>query len=91
MWHVYIIECQNGALYTGITQDINRRLREHGNKGSHFTSYNPIKKLLHVEDFDTRQEAEPREAQIKRWSRAKKLALIREDFDTLSQLSKSRD
>ncbi len=91
MWYVYIIECNDGQLYTGMTQDLERRLREHTHRGSHFTSYNPLKSLLYSETHPTEEQAKAREGQIKRWSRAKKLALARGDFNSLHQLSKSRD
>jgi len=91
MWYVYIIECQDGKLYTGITQDLDRRLREHTHKGSHFTSYNPVKSLLYSEIFPAEEQAKAREDQIKHWSRAKKLALAKGDFNSLHNLSKSRD
>jgi putative endonuclease len=91
MWHVYIIECKDGKLYTGVTTDLKRRLREHQYQGSHFTSYNPIKKFLYSEISPTKKKAEIREAQIKRWSRCKKIALIKGDLDQLQKLSRSRD
>jgi len=90
MWYVYIIECLDGKFYTGITQDLKRRLKEHNHKGSHFTSYNPIRSFLYSEEYPTRIEAEKREAQIKRWSRNKKNALITGDLIRLRELSKSR-
>jgi putative endonuclease len=65
---------------------VKRRLKEHRRKGSHFTGYNPLKKLLYVEEFSDRPSAKKREAQIKRWSRAKKLALISGDFELLKRL-----
>lgn len=91
MWHVYIIECEDGKLYTGITENLQRRLKEHAHQGSHFTGYNPSKKFLYSEECLTKHEAEVREAQIKRWSHAKKVALINGDLRTLHSLSKSRD
>ena len=91
MWYVFIIECQDGKLYTGITEDLKRRLAEHAHKGSHFTSYNQIKELKYSEESPNRLEAEKREAQIKRWSHAKKLALISGDKEWLRELSKSRE
>ena len=91
MWILYIIKCRDGKLYTGITEDLERRLKEHTHKGSHFTSYNPIVKLLHTERYSNFVEAEQREAQIKRWSRAKKLALSKGNKEQLRKLSISRD
>jgi putative endonuclease len=77
MWYLYIIECQDNSYYTGVTEDLERRLKEHKRKGSHYTSYKPLKKLLYVEEYKNQLDAEKREAQIKRWSRDKKSTLIK--------------
>ena len=55
------------------------------------TSYNPIAKLLHTEEILNKLDAEKREAQIKNWTRAKKLALAQGHLSQLRILSKSRD
>ena len=91
MWILYIIKCRDSQLYTGITENLERRLKEHKRKGSHFTSYNPATNLLYTEEYINLLQAEEREAQIKHWSRAKKLALINGDKDELRNLSKSHD
>ena len=92
MWYVYILECQNKALYTGVTNNIERRLKDHqAGNGGHYTSYNRPGKILYTEVFPDRSKAENREQQIKRWSRTKKLALIKGDRLALINLSKSRD
>jgi len=76
-YYVYILECKNKALYTGITIDIQRRLKEHQTgRGGHYTSYNPGVKIRYFEKHPNRSAALKREAQIKKWSRAEKLALI---------------
>ena len=90
-WYVYILRCRDGAYYTGLTADLDRRLREHREGTTHYTGYNPPTGLLYVEEFGTKTEAERREAQIKRWSRAKKMALIRGDGFALRRLSISHD
>ena len=90
-WILYIIECQDGKLYTGITENLERRLKEHRREGSHFTSYNPAVKVVYTEEQPNRLIAEQRESQIKRWSRAKKLALARGEIKALRHLSRSRD
>ncbi|MFH2033826.1 MAG: GIY-YIG nuclease family protein [Candidatus Margulisiibacteriota bacterium] len=77
-FYLYILECANDTLYTGITNNLERRLREHQTgKGGHYTSYNPGKNIVYFEEFFTRSAAAKREAQIKRWSRTKKIALIK--------------
>jgi len=92
MWYVYILECQNKALYTGVTNNIGRRFKDHqAGNGGHYTSYNRPGKILYTEVFQDRSKAENREQQIKRWSRSKKLALIKDDQAELVNLSKSRD
>ncbi len=64
MWNLYIIKCQDGKFYTGITQDLKRRFKEHTHKGSHFTSYNPAAALLYKEEYSSREEAELRESRL---------------------------
>jgi len=92
MWYVYILECRNKTLYTGVTNNIERRFKDHqaGNSG-HYTSYNMPERILYKEEFKNLSEAKIREQQIKRWSKSKKLALIKGDREDLINLSKSRD
>ncbi|MFA6383734.1 MAG: GIY-YIG nuclease family protein [Candidatus Omnitrophota bacterium] len=75
-WCVYILECKNGALYTGVTRDIERRYKEHLRGSARYTSYNPPVKLLYTEDCVDRSGALKREYQIKSWPRSRKLSLI---------------
>ena len=91
MWTLYIIECTDGKFYTGITENLGRRLKEHKKKGSHFISYNSLRRLLYTEEFLGKIEAQQRESQIKRWSKSKKWSLIEKEFGQLQELSKSRD
>ena len=86
MWHVYILECEDGALYTGVTDDLKRRIKEHQSGVAHYTSYNRPVKILHTEPFPIKQDAEAREQQLKGWTRAKKLALAKRDFVLLKKL-----
>jgi predicted GIY-YIG superfamily endonuclease len=85
MWHVYILECMDGSLYTGVTTDLKRRLKEHRAKTTHYTSYNPPRQTVYAESFSTRPDALKREAQIKGWTRRKKLALIAGDLPSLKR------
>lgn len=73
---VYILECRNHTYYTGITKDMVRRFKEHQRKSTHYTSYNPPLRILYTEIQPDRSAALKREAQIKRWPKAKKTALI---------------
>ncbi len=78
MYYLYLIQCEDGSIYTGITTDLKRRLRQHKNKkGGAYTQAHPIVKIVHTEKFKTRSAALKREAEIKSWRREKKLALIR--------------
>lgn len=77
MYYVYIIECKDGTLYTGITTDVERRFKEHDlGKGGAYTRSKKVRKVLYVEQLKTRSKALKREAQIKRLSRKQKLDLI---------------
>ena len=77
-WFVYIVECQDGKLYTGITNNLELRIRAHNNGvASRFTRSRKPVKLVHSEDSSTKSKALKREAGIKRLPRAKKLALIK--------------
>ena len=77
MYFVYIIRCSDKSLYTGITNDLKRRFRQHKNKrGGHYTASHKVEKIVHTEKFGTRSGALKREAEIKSWPKKKKLALI---------------
>jgi predicted GIY-YIG superfamily endonuclease len=87
MWYVYILECKDGSLYTGITDSLERRFEEHkSGKGGKFTHSFKVNKLLHSEPRDNKNEALKREAQIKGWTRKKKLALIKGNTALLKKL-----
>ena len=86
MWQVYILECKDGAFYTGITSNLERRFKEHLKKTTHYTGYNPPLKVIYKESAPNRSQALKRESQIKKWTRKKKLALIKGDFELLKRL-----
>jgi putative endonuclease len=80
-WTVYIIRCDDGSLYTGVTTDLDRRLAEHaaGRRGArYFNGRRPVK-VEYREGGHTRSSASRREAAIKKLSRAAKLRLIIQD------------
>jgi putative endonuclease len=80
IYYVYIIECKDGSLYTGFTTDPKRRFREHKDGiGSRYTAAHKPVKLIHTESFPTRSDALKREAEIKSWDRAKKIAHVKEN------------
>jgi len=77
MYYVYIIECNNGSLYTGITTDIKRRFEEHkSGNGGHYTSAVGVSRVVYAEKHKDRSSASKREAEIKGWPREKKAMLV---------------
>lgn len=87
MWHVYILKCKNGDLYTGITDNLQRRFEEHvSGKGGRFTKSFVAEEVLFSEKQPDKPSALKREAQIKGWTRKKKLALIKGDTTLLKKL-----
>ena len=79
MYYVYLIECRDGTIYTGITTDVERRFKEHTlGRGGAYTRSKKVKKVLYTEQYIDRSSALKREAEIKSWQREKKLTLINE-------------
>lgn len=77
MYLVYILECADGSLYTGITTGVLRRVKEHAaGMGGHYTRAHRVVRVAYTEEHSDRSSASKREAEIKRWPRAKKLELI---------------
>ncbi len=76
-WTVYILECGDGRLYTGITTDLARRITEHETgRGARFTKGRGPFRLVHQEPCESRADASKRELEIKAKTRAEKLAMI---------------
>jgi putative endonuclease len=79
-YFLYLLECADKSIYTGITTDVARRLAEHkGNRpglGAKYTRAHGAGKIVYTETFGSRSEALKREAEIKSWKREKKLKLI---------------
>ena len=91
MHFVYILECRDGHYYVGLTQDVPKRLAVHNSgNGPSFTEIRLPVELVHQESFETLDEAARREKQLKRWSRAKKEALIQGNLKRLKTLSKNK-
>ncbi|MEW8014593.1 MAG: GIY-YIG nuclease family protein [Candidatus Sedimenticola endophacoides] len=78
-WHLYILRCCDGSLYTGIARDLQRRLHEHnhGARGARYTRSRRPVCLAYSERFESHGEALRREHQVKRMRREQELALIR--------------
>ena len=78
-YYVYIVTNKSATLYTGVTNNIRRRMHEHKTKTTPgFTSRYNIGRLVYYEVFEDIRAAIDREKQIKGWLRAKKLKLIQE-------------
>jgi putative endonuclease len=77
-YFVYILECSDGSLYTGITTDVTKRLSEHNNsdKGAKYTKARRPLKLLYKEPATNRSIASKREYAIKKLTRKEKLQLV---------------
>ena len=78
-WFVYIVECSDKSLYTGITVDLDRRVLEHNtsNKGAKYTRPRRPVQLVYSEAYEDRSSASKRESAIKKLNRVEKLALLR--------------
>ena len=88
---VYILECSDGSYYTGSAADISRRLWEHetGALSSAYTySRRPVKLVWNSEVVERYSDALRFESQIKGWSRAKKEALIRGNYEAVHDVVK---
>ena len=73
----YILRCSDGSLYTGWTNDIDKRLAAHNQGvGAKYTKGRTPVELVYLEEFPSKQEAMRREAAIKKMSRAEKMKLI---------------
>ena len=78
MYFVYMVECSDGTLYTGITTDLERRVDEHNNsvKGAKYTRTRRPVILVYSETLENRSDASKREFSIKKMSRKEKIALF---------------
>ena len=88
----YIMQCRDGQYYTGHTDDLETRIAQHhsGHFPSCFTFSRRPLKLMWVSDFPSRYEALDAERKLKSWSRIKKEALIRGDWDAVERLAARR-
>ena len=85
---VYMLQCADGSFYVGMTEKLEIRLAEHqsGFDPSAYTYRRRPVTLVWSQTFDTEHQAFLRERQIKGWSRAKKTALIRGDWDLIHEI-----
>lgn len=76
-WYVYIVRCSDNSLYTGITNDLNKRLRKHNEgKGAKYTRARLPVRLMMFQTVDSKSDALKLEIKIKKLSKAAKEALI---------------
>lgn len=82
MNYAYILRCADGSLYSGWTNDLERRVKAHNaGKGGKYTCVRLPVELVYFERFDTKEAAMSREWHLKKLSRAQKLQLLA-DFNT---------
>lgn len=88
-YFVYILRTSSNTLYTGQTNNLQKRLKEHKlktSKGAKYMKYFNSFQLVYQEEYSTLLEAMRREKQIKGWTKAKKEALISGDSELLKKL-----
>ena len=82
MNYTYIVECSDGTLYTGWTNNLEKRLEAHNaGKGAKYTKTRRPVKVVYQEQFETKEEAMSREYHIKQLSRKEKMKLMKEKID----------
>jgi predicted GIY-YIG superfamily endonuclease len=87
----YIVKCSDGSLYVGHTSNVEERVKVHNDgRGALWTAVRRPVALAYQEQHEFEERAIARERQIKRWTHAKKLALINGDRAQLSALAKRR-
>ncbi len=89
-YYVYILKCADGTYYTGITSNLSQRIEEHciGKYPESYTYKRRPLKLLFYAEFTNPSMAISLEKQIKKWSQAKKEALINSEYAQLPNLAK---
>ena len=92
MFFVYFLRCSDGSLYTGQSEDLEQRLKQHQTgHGARYTAARLPVELVFFESFETRSQATRRAAQLKRWSRAKKEAHLDGDKERLKLMSRRKN
>jgi putative endonuclease len=77
-WFVYILNCADGTFYTGITNDLDRRIKAHNaGTASKYTRVRRPVSIVYSEEVETKGDALRRELQIKRLTRSEKMAIIK--------------
>ena len=87
-YYVYTLASRSGVLYTGVTNNLERRVWEHKHSTQpSFTQKYKVNRLVHFEEFSHIHDAIAAEKRIKGWVRAKKLEMIRAENPTMRDLS----
>ena len=86
-WYTYILLCDDQSYYVGLSGNLEQRIASHKAKQNIGTKEFSKIELVYHETYETRHEAELRETQLKKWSRAKKKALTEGNFVLLRKLS----
>lgn len=74
MWYVYVLLCMDNSLYTGITNNLDKRFSEHQRGiGGRYTRSHKVKSLLYTLEFASKSEALKKEFEIKSWTRLRKI------------------
>ena len=90
-YYTYVLECADKSFYVGITSDLEKRMYQHNSgkdKEAYTFSRRPVK-LKWYQEFSNPEQAIKFEKQIKGWSRRKKQALIKDDWDKIVEYSKN--
>ena len=92
-YYIYILECSDGLLYTGFTNNISRRFDEHqlGRNKTCFTFKRRPLELIFHQEFNDVEQAIYFEKKIKKWRAQKKRALANDDYDMLQTLAECRN
>ena len=78
-WYLYVVQCNDGTLYTGVTTDTDRRIREHNTscRGAKYTKTRRPVKLVYKRRYPNRSEAQSAECEFKKMLRGQKLQIIK--------------
>jgi len=90
--YVYILKCSDNTYYTGVTCNLNTRVNQHQSgiyKNSYTHQRRPVELVFYAEFTDVTIAIE-KEKQLKKWSKAKKEALINNEYDSLINLAKKK-
>ena len=93
LYYVYILKCSDGTYYTGITNNIERRLKEHQlgfNQDCYTFKRRPVELVFYTNFMDPKQ-AIMYEKKIKKWSKSKKEAIIKGKWEDLKALSECKN